>query len=187
MLVKQYMTQDPVCVSKGTPLDEAWKTILDHSFRQMPVCEEDRLVGIINRTDLLRWNPNMGKEVQQSATPTVGDVMTPDPVTVRATDPIERAISIMHSDKIGSLPVVDADRLVGMLTRTDVFALLAQLFGIDESAQQYRFTEETFSDCLDEARERASLREPISFIAFREPGSEQWQNVIGLLKQDRSI
>lgn len=182
MLVNEYMTEDPIKVSEGTPLDVAWQTILEHSFRQLPVCDGDRLVGIVNRTDLLRWNPTTAKDVQHSATPTVGNVMTPDPVTIRAQAPIDRAISKIESRQIGSLPVVDADKLVGILTRTDVFELLSQLFAVDDDSQQYKFKADTFSECLDGAHERASEKPPVSFIAFREPGDTEWQNAISLHK-----
>jgi acetoin utilization protein AcuB len=180
MLVHEYMTEDPIKVSEGTPLDVAWQSILEHSFRQLPVCDGEQLVGIVNRTDLLRWNPRTGKDVSHSATPTVGNVMTPDPVTIRAVDPIEEAISKIETKKIGSLPVVDADRLVGILTRTDVFELLSQMFGVQDESKQYKFTADRFSKCLEAASERASENRPVSFIAFREPGDTEWQNAISL-------
>ncbi len=178
MLVHEYMTEDPIKVSEGTPLDVAWQTILEHSFRQLPVCDGDRIVGIVNRTDLLRWNPRTAKDVSHSATPTVGNVMTPDPVTIRARDPIEKAISTIESRNIGSLPVVDADRLVGILTRTDVFELLSHLVGGNDNTKEYKFKADRFSECLDAAGERASDNRPLSFIAFREPGDNEWQNAL---------
>jgi CBS domain-containing protein len=84
------------------------------AFRHLPVLDQrGRLVGILSDRDILR-------ALGRAKATTIAEVMTHDPVTVRADSPAHLAAQIMLDRKIGSLPVVAEDgRLIGLVTQTD--------------------------------------------------------------------
>ena len=101
--------------------------------RRLPVVAKDRLVGIIADLDVRealnspivlreRWQD---EELMDHAT--VEACMTPDPITVTPHTPVVEAARLMRDHKIGGLPVVDGDQLVGIVTETDLLDALIQL------------------------------------------------------------
>jgi CBS domain-containing protein len=101
-----------------------------------PVLEGNRVVGVITLRDLLEREghadpPTSGpflRGERHLASLKVADVMTLHAVTIRATEPLVRAIDLMDAVGINRLPVVDGeDRCVGILTRDDVIRALARV------------------------------------------------------------
>jgi CBS domain-containing protein len=100
-----------------------------------PVLKDRRVVGIITLRDLLEREGHAAPQTsgpflrgeRHLASLTVADVMTLHVVTVRATDPLVRAIGLMDAVRVNRLPVVDDDeRSVGILTRDDVIRVIAR-------------------------------------------------------------
>ncbi len=186
MYVENFMTEDPITVSPDVPVDEAWKRILSNRVRQLPVSEgDDELVGIVSRTDLLRTNPTPGDGVDDIMVSKVSDIMTPDPYTISRNTSIEGVAAKMNDRQVGALPVVDGPKVVGIITRTDIFQFLSSLLGMETDARRLKFEEETFSECLASAEEQASGEEPISFVSFLDPEKSGWQNALSIRKQER--
>jgi acetoin utilization protein AcuB len=149
MFVRDYMTKNPITIPVKTEVREAFYLLKKHGFRQFPVVEEGKLVGIITdrdlRTALLR--PNL----------TVGDIMTTNPVTIQGDASLESAILILRKKKFNALPVVSESReLIGIITVTDVLDALINLLGPEETQARLR-VEVTEGDSLP-------LREIISII-----------------------
>jgi len=120
MLVVERMTTDPVTVSGETTVLEALDKINKHTLHHLPIVDErDRLVGIISEKDLLRSKP----EKQ------VAEVMTRDVVTVTEYTALEDAARVMADRTISSLPVMRNDKLVGIITETDLFRIFLELLG----------------------------------------------------------
>jgi CBS domain-containing protein len=96
-------------------------------IRHVPVEDEQgRLVGLITHRALLRLL------IRGAQTPTalltVREIMKADPITVTSTTATLEALEIMRANKMGCLPVVDQDRLVGIVTSYDFLAASARLF-----------------------------------------------------------
>ena len=89
-------------------------------IRQLPVVEQEQLVGIITERDvrtLLRTDLfDIGSAEM---------VMTENPITVTPMTPIYRAAEMLHAYKFGALPVVDDARLVGIITTSDILDAFA--------------------------------------------------------------
>lgn len=127
MLVKDAMQSPPVTIGAHAPLPEAVVRMQDRHVTRLPVMEGDRLVGLLSRGEVQRHLPDLTPTstawdvVNQASRVQVGDVMVRPVHTVRATEPLERAMEQMLQHRVGGLPVLDeAGGLTGMLTLTDI-------------------------------------------------------------------
>eukprot|EP00889_Picochlorum_renovo_P002792 jgi/Picre1/29822/NNA_005204.t1 len=110
-----------VTCSPDTSLDDALELIVEHHVTGLPVVdEENRVVGIISDFDLLALE-GVQKLVEKNAGTTVSDVMTTDPVCVRALTSIPSAAHLLLHKRIRRLPVTDDEgRLIGIITRSNI-------------------------------------------------------------------
>jgi acetoin utilization protein AcuB len=133
LLVKDSMTREVVVLSPETTAGEALALCRERRIRHLPVLEAGRLVGIVSDRDLRSAAPGLGDPARASALEKirVSEVMTRDVATTRPDDPIEEAANRMREKRIGCLPVED-ERLVGILTSSDVMEALVQLIGAHE-------------------------------------------------------
>ena len=115
MNVRDLMSEELFCVTPETAIDDAARVMRDKSVGALPVCTEGRLVGIVTDRDLV-----VRHLAEETRPDIVRRVMTPDPVTIGAEDPLERAEALMAQHRVRRLPVLDAGRLVGMLCQADV-------------------------------------------------------------------
>ena len=126
-LIKDWMSTNPITVSSGATLPEAYWLMIKNNIRRLPVMDNDQLVGIVTLDDLKRMEPInfAGLDIIQ-----LGDmlcklpvrrVMTKNPITISSTVPLIDAARLMLEHKISTLPVVDGDELVGIITESDIF------------------------------------------------------------------
>lgn len=126
MFVKQWMRTEVVTVSPDQTIAQAEKTFKDHRIRRLPVVEDGVLVGIISPHDLEKVMPSMldaegaSEEEFIAANTEIRTVMTSSPITVEVDDTLVEAIRKMRHNKIDGLPVVEAMKLVGIISVTDV-------------------------------------------------------------------
>ena len=134
LLVKDSMTREVVALSPEKTAGEALALCRERRIRHLPVLEAGRLVGIVSDRDLRSAAPPLGDPGRASALEEirVSEVMTGDVATARPEDPIEEAANRMRERRIGCLPVMEDERLVGILTSSDVMEALAQLIGAHE-------------------------------------------------------
>lgn len=135
MHVKQIMTQNPVTVAPQDSLRRAIALMNEGNFRRLPVVEGQQLVGIVTDRDirLASNSPIILREKWQDEylldNVQVDACMMPDPITVTPDTDIEKAARLMRNRKVGGLPVMQGDRLVGIVTETDVLNYFIQLLG----------------------------------------------------------
>lgn len=124
MLVKNWMTRDPVTTTQSTPLSDAYRLLCEYEIRHLLVVDGDELVGILSDRDVARRFYLESPNSWMSAV--VEDVMTPHPVTVTPEESIANAALIMHNQKISGLPVVSPGGTVqGILTTSDLLEIIA--------------------------------------------------------------
>ncbi len=140
MLVKDWMTRDPLVVTPKTSVEEAIRTMQEHGVRHLPVVgQDDLLVGIVTQTDLLQASPSPATSLSMweinflLAKLTVRDAMTERVIVVEENCPLEEAALVMAEHKIGCLPVVHGKRLVGIITETDLFNVFTEQLGARKS------------------------------------------------------
>ena len=132
MLVYHWMTPFPTTVSPTTCLAAAREIVVAKGIRHLPVCEGERLVGIITDRDIRMtlpspavslsvWTLRLAECVQ------VDEVMTRWVITIAADAPIVEAVRLMLAHRIGALPVTSEGRLVGIISATDVMRAFAEV------------------------------------------------------------
>jgi len=144
--VKDIMTKEIISVSPETEIASAAKILLEKRINGMPVIDAfGSLVGIICQSDLvaqqkgipipsvftllesyipLTSTKRLDKEMKKIAALTVREAMTPDPVTVSLETDIEEVAKLMVDKKYHTLPVVEGDKIVGIVGKEDVLKTL---------------------------------------------------------------
>jgi CBS domain-containing protein len=130
--VVEWMTPNPISITPKTTLSEAHRLMRDHKVRRLPVTKDHKLVGIVTLGDVLEAEPSDATTLSVYEinalldTLTVDHMMTTKVITIAPHDSIRDAASIMLSNKISGIPVVDNGRLVGIITESDIFRMLVR-------------------------------------------------------------
>lgn len=124
--VRDAMTRAPLTVTPEAPLGVALGLMGEHEIRHVPVVDQGgRLVGMITDRDLRKASLARFHALRDADEDLrVQDVMTSTVVTTDPEMPLPRAAALMYERRIGSLPVVEDGRLVGMLTERDLLRAL---------------------------------------------------------------
>jgi len=148
MKVRDVMSTDPVTLRPSATLREAAITLADESVGGCPVVDDrGKIVGMLSEVDILEALKTQHKELRMLMPPEitfgisfveiikerealaafkdvenrlVRDIMTKEVHAVSPDDPVERAIRLMVEHRIHRIPVVEGDRLVGIVTRGDI-------------------------------------------------------------------
>ncbi|ADN02837.1 CBS and ACT domain-containing protein [Spirochaeta thermophila] len=136
MKVAQVMTHNPVTVTPATTLSDAQELMRREKIHRLPVIDEKgRVVGIVSEKDLLYASPspattlNVYEMAQLLSKVRIKEVMRTPVITVTEDTYIEDAARIMVDNNIGGLPVVRGEKLVGIITESDIFKRFVELFG----------------------------------------------------------
>jgi acetoin utilization protein AcuB len=143
MLVRDVMTSNVITIPSNTPVLEAERIMEFHRIERLPVVDKGKLVGIVTKKDLLRASPSPATSLSRAellyllAKLTVGEIMKKNVVTVPPDMPIEQAVALAQSKRVGALPVVEGGRVIGIVTTNDIFyKVVNPLFGIGEKGQR---------------------------------------------------
>ena len=135
MFVGERMSRPVISVSPDASVNDVLAMFKKEHIRRAPVVKDGKLLGIVSQGDLLNatassvttlsvWELNyLISKVK------VKNVMTKKVITVAKDTPVEEAARIMADKKIGGLPVVDGDKVVGVITETDLFKIFLELMG----------------------------------------------------------
>jgi acetoin utilization protein AcuB len=134
LLVGDTMSREIVTLSPDETAATALALCRERRIRHLPVLQGGRLVGIVSDRDLRSSTPALGDPDRAAALQRilVEDVMDSEVVTADPEDPIEQAANTMRERKIGCLPVLEGDELVGIITASDVMEALVYLVGANE-------------------------------------------------------
>jgi acetoin utilization protein AcuB len=139
MKVKELMTKNVLTVSPLDKIDRVFFLINFENIRHVPVVDKGKLVGMISDRDLKKVLGPTKKIVEKSDGTTVTIVsrqvrtlMNRKLVTIEPEQRAADAAAIMANKKIGALPVVHKDKLVGIITATDILKAFVQLCNLVE-------------------------------------------------------
>ena len=146
MLVGQIMSQKIVTISPDKRVGQALKLMQKHQIRHLPVMARDRMVGWITSRDLREvLLASMLEEIK------VGDVMVQAPISVTPDTEVEEAARLIHEHKIGGMPVMEGDKLVGVITMLDLISAFIAMLGLLKSSSRLDLLLENRSEALDAA------------------------------------
>jgi acetoin utilization protein AcuB len=191
MFVSMWMTRELITIDPAASLASIAATMARHRIRRLPVvtssAEGPRLVGIVSHSNVLHAfppninpaSPNAAESVAElertSGRPRVyaADLMARDPLVIAPDAPIESAARLMRDRKIGALPVVSKDTLVGLITESDIFRAMVEVFEEPKRAVRITFSLGPDEDVLplvaDIARRRAMRVTSFMALPRREP------------------
>jgi acetoin utilization protein AcuB len=139
MLVGKRMTHNPITVTPDISIAEAMERMKREKVRRFPVLDKNRkLVGIVAYDDLLHASPSSATslsvwEVSYLLSQVkIKEVMTKQVITVTEDTTLEEAARLMVDHKIGGLPVMRGDVVVGIITESDLFKMFLELLGARE-------------------------------------------------------
>ena len=126
MLVRDWMTIDPITITSDTPVLEAANLLKQGGFRRLPVVDKGLLIGIVTDRDLKEASPSKATTLSVFelnyllSRLKVAKIMKRPVYTISPDEPIEVAALMMEDHKISGLPVVENGNVVGILTITDL-------------------------------------------------------------------
>jgi len=138
MLVEKRMKRDPVTVGPEDSFRHAMTLIRQKGIRHLPVLEEGGLVGILTDRDIRQASPSPATSLEIHELHyllekvKIREIMTRKVHTVTPGTPIEEAARLMLTHRIGGLPVLEAGRLVGIITETDILTAFVDVMGIQQ-------------------------------------------------------
>jgi acetoin utilization protein AcuB len=143
MIVGEVMSKKLITVKKTDSLKKAQDIMVEKSIRHLPVLNGKELLGIITESDIRSAFMSKGSKTKtgkpQALIPAkmkVSDYMTPDPMVVVPETHIEDAALIIYKYKIGALPVIKRNKLVGLISIMDILGIFVDLMGIIHSSSR---------------------------------------------------
>lgn len=144
MLVKNWMTKDVITVNADDSMQDAGHIMRERKLNILPVMENGKMVGIISDRDLKKASPSDATTLDMHellfliSKIKIRDLMKKKVITIPPDYTVEEAASILLENRISGLPVVDnQDKLVGIITRSDLFRVLIALTGMGKKGIQF--------------------------------------------------
>lgn len=146
MLVKNWMSKDPITVDEEASMQEASSIMREHQIRMLPVLKDGRLTGIVSDSDLKRASASdatlldIHELLYLISKIKVRDIMAKPAVSVPEDFTVEETAQVLMEHNISGTPVTDAEgKLTGIITRYDIFKILISLSGLGKKGIQFAF------------------------------------------------
>jgi len=160
MLVKNWMSKEVITVDADESMQNAIYVLQEKNIKILPVIENGNIVGVITDRDLKKASPSDATTLDMHellfliSKIKVRDLMTKPVYTVRSDHTVEEAAALLLEKKISGLPVVDENnRLVGIITRSDIFRVLISLSGLGKKGIQFAIRIKDMPGIIKEVRE----------------------------------
>lgn len=187
MIVKDFMTKNPVYTNPKELISNIKNTMDREKISKMPVLDDaGRLVGVITKTDLKKTMPSEATTLDiyelsyLISKMTAEKVMKRNPITIQKDATIEEAAKLMAEKGISSVIVLDGEVLSGILTKSDLFKAVVDMFGFKYSG--VRASVEVDDRCGELARISAAIAEQNGKVvsAITADGSDAGKRILTL-------
>lgn len=138
MFVRNKMTSNPFTISPNHTIADAQELITKNDVKRLPVMNNGKLVGILSKSDIVHASPSkatalsMGEITYLLAKTKISSIMSKNPITISPNALLEEAAILMRNHDFGCLPVVDGEKLVGIITESDILDSFIELLGFRE-------------------------------------------------------
>jgi len=160
MLVKNWMSKEVITVDADDSMQNAIYILQEQNIKILPVMDDATLVGIISDRDLKKASPSDATTLDMHellfliSKIKVRDLMKKPVYIAKSDDTVEEAAALLLEKKISGLPVVDENnRLVGIITRSDIFRVLISLSGLGKKGIQFAIRIKDMPGIIKEVRE----------------------------------
>lgn len=133
--IKHIMSSDIQAVQQGQYLSDVYQIMSQQSIHHVPILDQDKLVGLVSFTDMMQLNFNFKGLDQEGLAQVIDqqfkitDIMSSHLTTLKHNQSVRDAVGLLADGGFHSLPVVDdQDRLVGMVTSTDLIRYLQEQY-----------------------------------------------------------
>ncbi len=123
MQIKNLMSEDLITIDKDQNLSDALKLLRKHNVSRLPVTNNKELVGIISERDIANKLGSSKYESMPASRLHISSVMVKDVITVPQTMQLGEVAKLMLEKGIGSVPVMDGDKMVGIVSKADFVTL----------------------------------------------------------------
>jgi acetoin utilization protein AcuB len=138
MFVKTKMTTNPFTVSPDQTIPDAHELMVQHGVKRLPVIKNNKLVGVVSKEDIDKYSPSkatslsMGEITYLLSKTKIKQIMSKNLITISPNSLLEEAAILMRDNKVSFLPVVENNKLVGIITESDIFDSFIELLGFRE-------------------------------------------------------
>jgi CBS domain-containing protein len=115
--IRDVMTENPRTCEPSSTIVDCAKVMAREDVGPIPVVEGGRLIGLVTDRDIVVRAVAEGRDVQST---TVGDIASKEVITVTPDADLDRALQLMAQHQVRRIPVVDGDRVVGIVAQADV-------------------------------------------------------------------
>ncbi len=147
MFVSDWMTRKVFTVTQDDSISSAIKLLKEKKIKHLPVVKKDNgLVGILSDRDIKEYTPSKASTFDIHElnyilfTTKVKEIMIKNVITAPPNMAIEEAAMIMYDNNIGCLPVVDNNKLVGIISDKDIFRVLVDITGVRHGGNRFYLT-----------------------------------------------
>jgi acetoin utilization protein AcuB len=165
----------------------------ENNIRRLPIVDKGKLVGMVTKHDLLEASPSPATSLSVFelnyllAKMKVKEIMKKNPVTITPDTPFEEALRLGQEKKIGSFPVVDKGKLVGITTESDIIRFVTRVLGIKEEGS--RITIEGLGGKFGDLEKIVSVANQhhtviLSMMSLPRPENKDWMIVLRLKTND---
>jgi acetoin utilization protein AcuB len=178
MIIERRMTRNPVTATPDMSIAEASALMKQEKVHRLPVLDKDKkLVGIITEKDILYASPSPASSLSIHEMAyllsklTVKKLMSKNVVTISKDTTVEEAARMMVDQDLSSLPVLEGDKLIGIVTKSDMFKILLELFGARHFSVRVSFIVEDKPGTIAKISQAHSEQgiDIITFGTFMEP------------------
>jgi acetoin utilization protein AcuB len=158
MLVKNWMSKKLIVLDVKDTVQDAIVLLREHEISKLPVMDGGNLVGIVTDRDLRRFWPSAASNTMEikdliymALHTTAGLIMTKDPITVPCNYTLQETAEVLLDNNISGCPVVDDQgKVLGMVTRNDLFRAIISWSGTRKTGLQLGFVAEDRPGCMRE-------------------------------------
>jgi acetoin utilization protein AcuB len=148
MFVSDWMTKKVFTISPDDSISDAVSLMKEKRIKHLPVVKDDKLKGIISDRDIKEYTPSKATALDifelhyLLAKTTVKEIMKSKVIATTPDTPVEEAAMVMHDQNVGSLPVLENGKLVGIISDRDIYQVLVDITGVRHGGNRIYLTVE---------------------------------------------
>ncbi|MGI6605619.1 MAG: CBS and ACT domain-containing protein [Peptococcia bacterium] len=142
MYVKRKMTANPYTISFDAPINEAIELMHEKGIKRIPVVQGEKVVGMLTHVDIQTLSSPKATTLSifelnyLLSKAKVSDAMTKEVITISPDALLEEAAVLMRENRISSLVVMENNKLVGIITESDIFDAFIDLLGFRDAGSR---------------------------------------------------